>query len=323
MKALPLPITNIVAVRNDRFGEFLLNIPAFRALKETFPDARLSVVVNSGIRDLAARVPYIDSCIVWENTPHSWTQTWKFARSLKQGRYDMCVILNPQREFNIISRIAGIPVRVGYRRKWPWLLTHTMPDEKHLGQRHEIDYNLELVGLVGAKTQDKSLSLALSQDLPRGFPWKPDSTFLCLHPWTSDPRKQWPVTRFQELARRLRRELGIDIAVIGGIGERESAKDFFYHFGSDLLDLVGKITLVECAIVLQRARLLVSGDSGPMHLAAAVGTPTVALFRDDIPAKGPRRWGPWGQGHAVIAKPSLNAITVDAVFYKVKELMSR
>jgi len=86
---------------------------------------------------------------------------------------------------------------------------------------------------------------------------------------------------------------------------------------------VNKTTLPELAALLKRGSLVVSGDSGPMHLATAVGTPVIALFRNDLPGKTAKRWGPWGKNHIVIEKSNLNNITVDEVFSKVKEVLNR
>ena len=86
----------------------------------------------------------------------------------------------------------------------------------------------------------------------------------------------------------------------------------------DIINMVNKTSLVELAVLLKRCSLFISGDSGPMHLAAAVGTPVVALFRNDLPGKTAKRWGPWGQGHMVIEKGDLLNISVDEVFETIK-----
>ncbi len=85
--------------------------------------------------------------------------------------------------------------------------------------------------------------------------------------------------------------------------------------------MVNRTTLPELAALLGRVGLLISGDSGPMHLAASTGTPVIALFRNDLPGKTAKRWGPWGSGHIVIERPDLEGITVDEVISKVKEAL--
>jgi ADP-heptose:LPS heptosyltransferase len=87
--------------------------------------------------------------------------------------------------------------------------------------------------------------------------------------------------------------------------------------------MINQTSLVELAALLKRCSLLISCDSGPMHLAASVGTPVVALFRNDLPGKTAKRWGPWGSGHTVIEKVNLLDISVDEVFEKAKQRLLR
>ena len=89
----------------------------------------------------------------------------------------------------------------------------------------------------------------------------------------------------------------------------------------NIIDLSGKTDLVQLAVVLKSSRLLISGDSGPVHLACCVGAPGLALFRNDLKGKTARRWGPWARNCAVIEKSSLNNISVEEVFDKAKEML--
>ena len=313
----------ILAVRNDRFGEFLLNIPAFRALKQSFPEAKLTLVVDPYVKEIAQCIDFLDEVITWENKPHKLSEILKFSRALKAKSFDLCVILNPSKEFNLISFFAGIPLRCGYSRKWAFLLNRKIEDKKYLGRKHEIEYNLDLVNLAGASTQDKSLVLRIEERVLGGLI---DLNRLDLenlavvHPFTSDPLKQWPLENFQELAQRLVKELNKKVLIIGGREERERSRELFGDSSGEIINLTGKTTLVQLAALLKKCRLLISGDSGPVHLAACVGTPVVAIFRNDIPGKNPERWGPWGRGHQVIAKPGLSQISVTEVLEKVKEV---
>jgi len=307
-------VNNILVIRNDRFGEFLLNIPAIRALKEKFPQAKITLAVDTGVVELAQLIEFVDDVIVWENREHSFKEIFKFSRELASRDFDLAVVFNPNGESHWVIYLAKIPIRAGYDRKNGFMLTHKIKDEKYLALKHEVEYNLDLVGLVGAVTENKSIALAV-----------PDTNFLsavkgsaviAIHPWTSDPVKQWPLENFKALIKRL---AGFDIVVVGGKDELSQNEDFFNGLHELILNFTGKTSLVELGSILKKVNVLVSGDSGPMHLAAAVGTPVIALFRNDLPGKEPRRWGPWGEGHLVIEKPSLVDITVGEVLIKIKE----
>jgi len=297
-------IKKILVIRNDRFGEFLLNIPAIRALKVTYPQAKISLAVSPVVYELAGAVECADEVVVWDE---------QFRRGLRKQKFDACVILNPTKEAHWACFWAGIPVRVGYGRKWGFLLTHRLKDTKHLGDRHEVDCNLELVGLIGAKTLDKTIKVKVDGNL---FPEFAGEEIVAIHPFTSDPVKRWPVERFKNLALRIRRELGLGVVIVGRTVDR--GVPFVFDMGEGIVDMVNKTSLVELAALLKRCSLLVSCDSGPMHLAAAVGTPVVALFRNDLPGKTAKRWGPQGEGHTVIEKSNLIDINVDEVFGKAR-----
>jgi ADP-heptose:LPS heptosyltransferase len=291
---------NILVIRNDRFGEFLLNIPAIQALKEKYPLAKLSLAVSSAVCELAGVVEKVNEVVVWDEVK----------RDLRKHKFDLCVILNPGKEAHWAVFRAGIPARVGYDRKWGFLLTRKLKDTKHLGNRHEVDCNLELVGLVGAKTLDKTPKINVDDNLFREFIGQ---RIVAIHPFTSDPVKEWPVERFKELARRIQGELGLKVIMVG-------LSEIVLDTGDDIVNLINKTSLVELAALLKRCSLLISCDSGPMHLAAAVGTPVVALFRNDLPGKSAQRWGPVGV-HTVIEKGNLEEISVEEVFSKIKERM--
>jgi len=312
-------VKNILVIRNDRFGEFLLNIPAILALKGLYPQARISLAVNSEVLDLAGTVECVDEVLIWD----------EIKGCLRRYGFDLCVVLNPLKEAHWAIFWAGIPVRVGYERKWGFLLTHKIKDTKHLGDRHEVECNLELVGLIkdleqfpGKKQKQfpaETVS-AVTLNIPDNDKYKFLKGAVAIHPFTSDPVKQWPVERFIELTQRIEQEMKVEVVLVGKVEDRQHSLPWSVPL--ETMDLINKTSLLELAAVLKCCFLLVSCDSGPMHLAAAVGTPVVALFRNDLIGKTAKRWGPWGKGHTVIEKASLNDITVDEVFEKVKQRLA-
>jgi ADP-heptose:LPS heptosyltransferase len=299
-------IKNILAIRSDRFGEFLLNIPAFRALKETYPGARLSLAVSQQVKELAECVEYADKVVVWDDA---------FKKNLKKLKFDTCVILNPAKEAHWLSFWAGIPRRVGYNRKWGILLTHKMKDDKNLGLKHEVEYNLDLVGLIGAKNKE---IVSSGLRLPRNDKYDYLAGAIAVHPFTSDTLKQWPVDRFQQLIKRLSEERKVKVLVVGR--DDIVGGEYFDNLGDNIINLVNKTSLIELAQLLKQCRITVTCDSGPMHLSAAVGTPVIALFRNDLPGKTARRWGPWGYGHIVIEKANLSDISVEDVLREIMNI---
>jgi ADP-heptose:LPS heptosyltransferase len=296
-------IKNILVVRSDRFGEFLLNIPAIRALKENFPETKITLAVSAEVKELAGTIEQADEVEIWGED---------FRKSLRQRKFDICVVMNPAKEAHLAAFLAGIPVRVGYNRKWGFLLTKKIADNKALGLKHEVESNLELVSLIGAKTIDKSISL---EKLPE-YSNPEYRGAIAVHPFTSDLVKQWPLERFMELAERIAQEFKSKVVLVGRAGDAVTVP-----FG--VIDLINRTSLVELAQILKQCRLLVTCDSGPMHLAEAVGTPVVALFRNDLPGKTAARWGPRLAHSIVIENNNLPNILVDEVFGRVKEVLKK
>ncbi|HTZ11122.1 MAG TPA: glycosyltransferase family 9 protein [Candidatus Margulisiibacteriota bacterium] len=327
MKIVPENIKNILILRNDRFGEFLLNIPAFRALRQTFINAKIIIVVDPSVKELAENIPYLDEVIVWGGDIHTMKEKFGLFMRLVKKRVDLAVMLNPSREFNILSWLLGIPVRAGYNRKCGFLLTHKIEDKKYLGERHEREYNLELAAAIGAKTREKELFLEVSdlllEKVSDAYNLKGDGRLIALHPWTSDTVKEWGVENFRFLAERLIKELALTVVLVGGEKERESSRSAFPGFDKNFINLTGKTSLLESAAVLKRCILLVSCDSGPVHLASCVNTPVLALFRNDLPGKTAKRWGPLSSGSEVIEKSPLASLTADEVFLRIRRMLKR
>jgi len=293
----------ILVVRNDRFGEFLLNIPAFRALKETFPGAQITLIADPLLVGLTGSIPYVDEVLFWKMGKHFMLQKVIFWWKLASRRFDAAIIFNPTKAMNIFTYLAAIPIRAGYSRKWDFLLTRTILDTKYKGDKHEVIANLELVSLLGAKTANRDPEIKINNYFKRRW-------LVAIHPFTSDSVKQWPMERFSELAQRLAK-LGFGQVVVVGKPERNAVVTGFIRDG--IMNMVSKTSLKQLAVILKQSKVLVSCDSGPVHLACCVNTPVVALFRNDMPGKNPQRWGPWGENNRVIQKPSLKDISVDEV----------
>lgn len=312
----------LLVVRTDRLGETLLTLPLLEALRAARPGWHLAMLVHPALRELFEGHPAIDEVLAEPSLGSPW---WRRAARLAQlwrsWRIETIVISNPKKEYHLAAWLAGIRRRIGYRQKWAGLLTRALPNQKPLGAHHELEYNLELLAAFDVprpSTPTLRLPVSLSDDQRVGatleglFGHSPDR-LVAVHPWTSDARKQWPAERFAELIARVRAGRDARVVLIGGEAERPRARALNLA-DTGVADLTGCLSLRESAALLRRACVLVSSDSGPAHLATAVGTPVVALFGAESGATGPTRWRPWGPGHTVITKPSMSSITVDEVF---------
>ncbi len=317
-----LKIRKILIVRTDRIGkvgpsaryyglgEALLNTVAIRALKETF-NASCVALVNPAVQELLSDSPEIDEIIVfnedeWNNNLLARLRLfWRIRRM----RFDLAVIFNPTKRFHILTYLAGIPRRLGYGRKWSFLLTNKIADRKSLGEKHEVEYNLDLVRSIGADTDRKNLSIAIDKkdsrfvkDLLSKYAITDRDLIITIHPHSSNPAKTWPKGNFASITERLHSRFAAKVVIIGTAEESNSVEDLLYLTKYQPIDLSGQLSLKQLAAFLQRCNLLISNDSGPVHIAAAVGTPCVVIFGRNIPGLSPQRWGPWGSGHTVLHK---------------------
>lgn len=322
-------IKNILAIRTDRFGEFILTLPAIFALKENFSQSRLTIMAHPYSAQLIQGNKTIDEILEYDDgRDRGILPTAQIINEIRKHKFDLAVIFNPKKKFHLITFLAGIPIRVGYDRKWGVLLNKKIKDLKSLGIKHEIDYNFDLVKTIGVKSDNR---------LPSIFIDKPDearaarllaeggitnkSEFIIIHPWTSDSVKQWPIHNFIELAEKIVQETNLSVVIIGGKEEAIKNQKYFTNLNNGIIDLIGKTSLKELAGLLKKTKLLISGDSGPVHLACCVDIPVIAIFRSDIPGKSVTRWGPKSKGSIVIEKNNLDDITVAEVLDQVRSVI--
>ena len=303
-----------------------MNTPVIRAIKNSYPDASITLMVSAAVKEIIRGWPIADDILIYPSEENNGIL--KFAWNLRRKKFDMAIILNPKKEFHLAVFLSGIPERVGYNRKMGFLLNHKIEDCKFSGQKHEVEYNLDLIRSIGIEAKDKDLfvSFDLSDEreaeaLLKRNGVSDSDTVLALHPWTSDPIKQWPTEKFLGLSKKIIQEIPCRLIIIGGKEEISKSKDFCVG-NLGLIDFTGKLSLRQLAAFLKRCKLLISNDSGPVHMACAVKTPVIAIFKNDLPGKGPKRWGPWGEG-IVLQKGNLSDISVEEVFQKIKEMLHR
>ena len=321
----------ILCIRTDRLGETILTLPVVTALQAAQPHAELVLLVHPELAGLLNGLPGVAEIWPYEpEMPRSWQRrALKLASRLRAGRFDLALVCHPKKELHAAVWLAGIPRRVGYARKWGWCLTDRVPDRKRLGDRHEVECNLDLVRRLGDPVAAPAWRMPAFDEerlqvqawLRQQAPVASAGVFIAVHPWSSNPLKQWPADRYRQLIGRLAARA--TVVILGGAEARACVSAILPAGGGRILDLVGRTSLRQLAAVLQEAVVLVSNDSGPVHLAAALGTATVALFGGQDPATGPGRWGPWGPGHTVISRDSLEMITVEDVLAAVDARVAR
>ncbi len=316
----------ILFFRTDMLGDTLLNLPVLDALKHAYPESHITFVCHPSLAEFLEGYPAIDRFLPFEagRRKAGFSECRMLLSQIKRGNFDLAIVSNSRKDFHLVTRLANIPRRIGYGRKWGILLTDRLDDKKFMSQKHEIESNLELLTPLGIQVRDPSFELPgsvqdlheaecllASEKLSTGNP------LVLLHPFSSDLRKCWPIENFVNLIKKIKENVKVDMAVIGSEGERNSAHELISKTKLNIVNLSGKTNLRTLCAVIRKSVLLIGHDSGPMHMAAGVGTPTVSIFAKFSGGPNPVRWRPWGTGHVVIHK-DLKDLTVDELWRSVE-----
>lgn len=333
----------ILVIRLDRIGDAVLSLPALSALREGFPNASISLMVRPAIKELAEGHPAVDEVISYQyekGGAHRFPLGYaRFLKEIVSRRFDVAFVLQPAQRSVLIPFLAGIPYRVGLDSGASFLLTHKAPDKRHEGSKHESEYALDVVSAFNARPlRAEKPKIFISpaekeramEKLKNAFGGCLPLTLIAFHAGAGCPSKRWPPERFAELGRRIVGDSSASIVLLGGREEKSASEALAKEIGPRAVSLAGMLSLKESAAVLQQAGLLVSNDSGPVHIAAAVGARTVVIFGRNKAGLSQVRWKPLGEGHRLIQKDvgcqvclahlcpiefeCLKAVTVEEVF---------
>lgn len=292
-----------LVLQTSFLGDSLLTLPLLRRLKESLPEARISVLTLPKHADVFRGCPWVDEVILDDKRGRhrGLRGLWRIAAELRPRRFDLAVLPHRSLRSALVARLAGVPRRVGFAASaGRFLLTDVVPFS---WLAHDLERNLALarpVGGAGAPAPGESryvvpppLSDALARRLREaGIP--DDARVAGVHPGAAWATKRWPAERFAELCRRLAAE-GLAPALIGGPADSAVGAEIARACGA--ADLTGGTDLAELKALMGRLSLFVTNDSGPMHLAAACGVPVVALFGPTTRELG---FFPYGAGHRVV-----------------------
>jgi heptosyltransferase-2 len=323
-------IPRILITRTDRIGDLVLTTPLFKALRGKFPKAHIAVLVFLEHREIVQGNPFIDEVILYDKqgSERGLLGQFLFSQRLRKKKFDVAVHAHATNRTHLAAWLAGIPVRIGYDRRAPWALTHVRRYDKKEGLKQEAEYLLDLVGPLGVfpsreietffPVSDRAVrsleNLLLFHKVPLDLPW------IVLSPSASDVTKMWPAERFGEFVTQIAKKRPVVFFAIGTRKDQEIIDKMKQSTRLPIFDLSGRLSLGMLGAFLKRAALLVSNDSGPVHIAVAVGTPVVSIFGRYEPGLGPKRWQPLGKNSRVVAKDVSHIPEADRKFTYVDEI---
>ena len=294
----------ILVVRTDRIGDVLLSTPVIKALRDNYPQAFISMMVSPYAKDIVEGNPYLDEVIIFDKNGRqkSWWGCFKFSRYLKKKKFDLALVLHPTHRVHLVIFHSGIPQRVGYNSKHGFLLTDKIEHTKQRGEKHELEYNLDLVRYLGFEPENRKLLIPIkpesdiwAQDLLKKEGISKNDKLLAINPGASCPSKIWPNERFAEVADKLVDIYGFKVLVVAGPRDTTLAANVIKHMHHPGLNLAGRTSVSQLASLLKRCSLFISNDSGPVHIGSAVGVPVISIFGRSQAGLSPRRWGPRGE----------------------------
>ncbi|MBF0254577.1 MAG: glycosyltransferase family 9 protein, partial [Candidatus Omnitrophica bacterium] len=301
----------VLAVRLDRMGDMMLSYPAFAALKSHFERDRLTVLARPYTLDAAGRSGPVNDVIVYDYAKGGRHRSLKgyarLVREIRRRRFKAAFIFHPTFRSHLLCLAAGIPVRVGYRPGVPGLLTHTVTDLRSSGYQHESRNALDVARAYGVRSAGGHTAFRIyPEDRRRIDKLLGEAGLLTgervavLHPGSSSRSKCWPIDSFVRMGEMLIASYGVRIAIIGDGRHKRSDEEVAIRLGVAAVNLSGKTDMALTAALLERSLIFVSNDSGPAHLAAAVGTRVVSIFGRSEPGLGARRWKPMGETSAYV-----------------------
>jgi lipopolysaccharide heptosyltransferase I len=296
------PPRRVLIVKPSAIGDVVHTFPALARLRKLWPAAEISWLISPGCAALVRNHPMIDRVIVFDakllsrawKGPAAFARLRGFIREIQERRFDLVIDFQGLLRSALVTMGTRSPMRVGFansREGSRFFYTHRVAcswEEDHAVERY-----LKIAGALGCPDGPVEFPLAVDEEdrqaieklIPRDIP------FAMMLPGTIWPTKRWPVDKFAGLVQPLRDRFGLETVVSGGPADAELNRRVPARF-----DLTGKTTLRQTIALIERADLVIANDTGPMHIAAALGRPLVAPYGPTSPL----RTGPFGRQDSVI-----------------------
>lgn len=306
-------IRKILVRTPNWIGDAVMCLPAIAALKGLYPKAGISILAKARVSPVFENNPLIKEIIEYDDTKRHKGIAGRLmlAKEIRGMGFDLAVLLQNAFDAALIAFMAAIPERVGYSRDFrKKLLTKAIPVTEEIKKTHQVCYYLNIAVALGAETpKEPQPMLYLSKGevswadeflIEKGLG---SAVLIGASPGASyGPAKRWPARHFSSVLQRLSKEYASVPIIFGSKEDALFAKEVEAGLSGQSLNLAGKLTLRQFMSLLKRMSLFITNDSGPMHLSAALNTPTVAVFGSTDPSLT----GPVGPFTKVVKAPDID-----------------
>lgn len=301
MSALPsakwLQVRKVLCVRLDYLGDVLMCTPAIRAVKQSVPGCTVTLLSSGSGAAVSPFIPEIDDVIEYaapwmkSSAPHDANMDLGFIESLRSRAFDAAIIFTSYSQSALpaaqLCYLAGIPIRLAHCRENPYqLLTDwVMETEPEKNVRHEVRRQLDLVETAGYRTANEKLSFSV-RDSDREWVRKrlhaigigADRPWILMHPGATAASRRYPARHWVQVIRELADNPGYAVVLTGDAGEAALIDEIRAASGCVAYSLAGELDLGQLGAAISLASIVVSNNTGPAHMAAAIGTPLVDLY---------------------------------------------
>jgi ADP-heptose:LPS heptosyltransferase len=338
---IPEIIGKILLIRTDRIGDIVLAMPSLKALRAQFPRAQIDIIVQKKYAGILNCYRGWTNVITINNILDS-SEISELGKNLKTSSYDVAIVFHPSKYAYKLALASGAPCVIGWKAKgFGYAVTHGFKDDRSAANRHQVENNLLLLSPLGIKNVTPSWDVSVTDNGEKEadalFRKKPSfigKKIFVLHPGSFSPRVQWLPERFAVLADRISENACVPII----LGSKSDAQiiDRVIAYSQCKPAVVDALSLEGLVSFFKRAAAFIGNSTGPLHIAASVGIPTIGVYGIRYGMDRHELWGPYGKNGKVISLSQkcknclpwtckdmicLKNVTVDMVWDEIKDLV--
>ncbi len=293
------PPKKILIVRTDRIGDVVLSLPVAAAIKKQYPGTQITFLLRKYTKDLAFANHNIDEVLVLKEKDGE-PEIFSNASEIKKRNFDVCLVVYPTFKIALFLYLANIKLRIGTGYRWySFLFNKKIYEHRKSGERHELEYNLRMLSLLGIENADKE-EAEFDLKFPRDAETKVKEKFetagisqekpiIIIHPGSGGSAVDLPPPKMKELVELLSRSEN-QIILTGSKSEIEFCSQF--KVNEKIYNFAGEFDLSELIALIDKSEILVANSTGPIHIAAALGKNVIGFY-PKIAQCSPIRWGPY------------------------------
>lgn len=314
-------VKSVLVVRPDRLGDVVLSLPIYESIKLSIPGVHLTALVDKSNTELLANNSNIDEVLQWNRK-----QPWQTLRALRRKKFDLAFALNKNfsATASLFTLVSGAKYRVGYQQTqngWTNDIQVAIDQEP----RHEIENNLELLKAVGLRKIVQNPELYFNEKeaekinaLLAAKNRHPDRPLVLIKPGTRVPEWGWRLDKFQAVTDHLLKTKTAEVFLISGPGEEAMTDQFLSGMERPPVRLPA-LSIKELALLIKQSDLLFCNHTGIMHLASAVKTPVLAIFKHGEIA----RWGPYNTNSIILEERGSDSLSPESALQSIDRLLKQ